>query len=116
MGQTARGTYDRPRETVLTALLDGLPETRLRPRQVDKKRGFVRATTRVTWLSWGEKVTISVKSRGPEQTEVTMESGFKVWMTHDLGQHRRNFAEVFGMLDRRLGTLHHVPPGMWADR
>jgi hypothetical protein len=123
MAETATGTYDRAAETVYAALLEGLPETRLKITRADSEQGIVWAKTRATWVSWiervtmlawGEAVTIFVEPRAPEQTDVTVESRYRLYRYPAGSVHRRNFAAVFDMLDRRLATVHQVPPGYWA--
>jgi hypothetical protein len=111
MTKRATREYPQPPPTVFSALLEGLPRTRLRIVGSDPASGVIRARTGMTWLSWSENVTIHLQVLPDEHTAVTVESRFRFQLAALGGVHENNFRLVFDMLDWSLGPSRSQPPG-----
>lgn len=73
-GQGVSRTYAARFEAVYTATLDAAKTKKLEVFESDKAAGRLVLTHGITWWSWGERVAVFVKPKGPEATEVEVVS------------------------------------------
>ncbi|MGI9420596.1 MAG: hypothetical protein ACR2RA_22465 [Geminicoccaceae bacterium] len=67
--------------------------------KVDAHSGQVEASTKVSWKSFGEKISFRLSDRGDQTTEVEIESRPKLTMTIvDYGKSRENIDQIVAML------------------
>lgn len=101
--------YPLPPQTIFQALHAALPYTKIRITHADPARGVIWADRSISFLSWGEKVTIYVQATPDGQTAVTIHSSLKFGLV-SWGVNKRNFGEVFNALGRVL-SAGTPPPG-----
>ena len=65
-------------DVVFAHILKALPQEGLKVRTADKVIGRVVASTRVTLLTWGENVSISLKKVDDHNTLLSVDCGQKV--------------------------------------
>jgi hypothetical protein len=109
VGKRATRSYPQPPPEVFSALLAGLPGTRLRIVHADPEAGVVRAKGGMSGLSWGEHVTISLQVHQDDHTAVTVESRQRFQPIADFRVHQANFSAVFDMLDWAVGPSRALP-------
>jgi hypothetical protein len=109
MGKRATRSYPQPPPSVFSALLAGLPGTRLRIVDSDSEAGVIRAKVGMSGSSWGEQVTISLQVHQDDHTAVTVESRFRFQPMAYGGVHESNFSAVFDMLDWAVGPSRALP-------
>ena len=100
-------TLNASPDAVLAAAADVLQrDFRVR---VSPVPGGLRGSIGASLLSWGEKLSVSVDSAGPEGTSVTVRSASAMPLQLiDYGKNRRNVQKLAGQLSERLAA---GPPG-----
>lgn len=86
--------YPRTREEVFRACLEAVRQSGFRVRKSDPHGGWIRASARMGFRSWGESIDVSLDREG--RVDVTSESLFPFTVA-DWGKNRDN---VYRILDR----------------
>ena len=94
-------TFNASPDAVLAAAADVLQrEFRV---QAFPGPGRVGGSTGMSWLSWGETLSVSVDGVGPQGTSVTVRSASAMpFQLIDYGRNRRNVEKLAGQLSGRL--------------
>jgi hypothetical protein len=93
-------TYNHSVEIVRVHCKATLKTLKMEVDSVNKKSGIIKASTRPTFLSWGEKIKISIKEAGINKTKVTVHSTSDQLITW--GTNSDNERSIIDTLTKRL--------------
>lgn len=81
----------------------------------DHATGVIEATTKMSWMSWGENVRVNLQESDPGRTRASVSSSLKMQLV-DWGRNKRNVERLFGAVlaelrsGARPGPVSDVPP------
>jgi hypothetical protein len=110
-------TYPYPYQAVFDAILAVAPQVPLQVQFADPATGTIKASAPMTFMSWGEWVTVTLWQPQPGYTGITVTSELKFGLWDPWGFNRRKidkfFAIVTPYLDWALAALRapQPPPG-----
>lgn len=103
-------TFSTSPEAVLAATADVLQRD-FRVTAVPGPTG-VSGSTGISLMSWGEKLSVTIDSAGPQGTSVTVRSASAMPLqVIDYGRNRRNVEKLAGQLSGRLTPGPATPSG-----
>ena len=94
-------TFPGTKEQITRVCFTVLRECRFAVKQSDAARGWIRARAPMTFLSWGENITITVRMNG--NIEIISETRVPTQIV-DWGKNRANVNELFSKLRSALGS------------
>jgi hypothetical protein len=96
-------TFPLPYDTVFGTFLQVLPNLKLTVTSYDQAQGIIRASSGVSFSSWGENITIQMGASAPDTTTATITSDLKFGLVA-WGKHEKNFARIFDAVQQQLHT------------
>ena len=95
--------FEKPQAEVFAALVEALPECKMKVKSTDAATGHIEATTGVSLASWGEKIQIDLSEAEPGRTKVTISSGNKAQLV-SWGKNKKNLTKIVERTNAHLGT------------
>ena len=85
--------FDKPQAEVFAALVEALPECKMKVKSTDAATGHIEATTGMSLASWGEKIQIDLTEIAPGTTKATISSGNKAQLV-SWGKNKKNLEKI----------------------
>lgn len=110
-------TYPYPYQAVFDAIVAVAPSIPFTIQGADPTTGTIWASSPMTFMKWGERVTISLWQAQPGFTGIAVTSELKFGLMDPFGINQRNLTKFFAALTPHLDTyLAHLrspepPPG-----
>ena len=101
---------DFPRDIVFKAASDALKENKLfKVKEVDSVLHTIRLSAGMSLFSWGESITINIKEKDSQTTEISIVStpitGALFGGTMDMGKNRRNIEAIMKCISLALQNI-----------
>jgi uncharacterized protein (DUF1499 family) len=97
-------TYPVDRAKAYDGVVQALQQMpKVKVRTADPASGHIEAGTKISLMSWGEKLLVDVFELSPGQTVVKVRSQLKAQLV-DWGANKKNVAGVFQAVEQALGT------------
>src|SRR3989344_9195146 len=78
-----------------------LEDCKFNVKEANEKTGEIKASTKMSLLSWGESINVSVSEISKNKTRVSIYSGANAQLV-DWGKSEKNVHQFFSALDRRI--------------
>jgi hypothetical protein len=95
--------FEKSQAEVFAALVEALPECKMKVKSTDAATGHIEATTGVSLSSWGEKIQIDLTEAVPGKTTMTISSGNKAQLV-SWGKNKRNLTKIVERTNAHLGS------------